>query len=111
MSEVTSKTEEKTTTTAKAPIKTTTTPTKKATKEVVIYVGPEIAEVVAANTIFNNGISNELENAIEKVPAIKKLIIPIKELSVARIQINTKDSALAICYKKVCEYAKEKKGV
>lgn len=110
MSEVTgSKTEEKTAT--KQMIKTVTTSTKKVSKEVVIYVGPEIVEVVAANTIFNNGISKELENAIVEFPAIKKLIIPIKELSAARMQINTKDSALAICYKKVCEYAKEKKGV
>ena len=111
MSEVNSKTEEKTTAaTTKQIAKTVTASSKKVEKSVVIYIGPTIDEVVASNTIFNNGISKELENTIKEIPAVGKLIIPINQLSAARIQINTKNSALAVCYENV-QKCVNKKGV
>lgn len=111
MSEVTTKTEEKVATvtaTTKPVAKTVTASAKKV--ETVIYIGPTINEVVASNTIFNNGISKELEDTIKEIPAVRKLIIPISQLSAARIQINAKNSALAVCYENV-QKSVNRKGV
>lgn len=76
-------------------------------KEAVMYIGPRFPNLVEANVIYNNGIPNELKELIEKNPAMKKLLVPISQLSKARQKVKEEGSALNILYKETEKLAKK----
>lgn len=85
------------------------TPTTKAVKKAVEqYIGPTIPGVAVTCTVYNNGIPKELQEEINKVPAIRSLIVPVTKLAAARKEINQKNSALRVCYEKVEQHIKQK---
>ena len=49
---------------------------------VKVYIGPTIPGVATHGTIYNNGPSRELEEAMKKEPAFKGLLVPVDKLSV-----------------------------
>lgn len=77
--------------------------------ETVIYIGPTIPGAAAMNTIFNNGITVELEKVIKEMPAIASLIVPIGKASKARGQLSEPDSPVRICFEKALEYIRREK--
>lgn len=81
----------------------TTKATKTAEKkqETVVYVGPTIPGIGSRNMVLNNGLTEELKEAIEKEPAIASLIVPISELAAANKSINTQTGATYVFYNRV----------
>lgn len=77
--------------------------------ETVVYVGPSILGVANHNTVYNNGLPQELQDAIEKEPAFKNLIIPISQLSAAGSDIANKRGAAYTFYEKAMQYKHESK--
>lgn len=68
----------------------------------VMYIGPNIVNVVQKSTVFKNGVySNALNDCIEKHPYVKKLLIPIPSLAAAMKELATEKSALSVIYNKV----------
>lgn len=70
-------------------------------KQVVVYVGPDIKNVVKKNTIFNNGLTKGLQQKIDDTPLIGGLIIPIEQLADVNAQLSKKDSVLNTLYERV----------
>ena len=70
-------------------------------KQTVVYIGPDIKNVVKKNTIFNNGITKGLQKKIEETPLLGGLLIPVDQLSDANIQLSKKGSVLNTLYERV----------
>lgn len=69
--------------------------------EVMVYVGPTIRGVANWCQVFNNGLSNELQDVMEKNPAFKGLVVPISKLSIAVSEIEGRSGATYVLYNKV----------
>ncbi len=65
--------------------------------EAVMYIGPSF-KGVTSRTIFRNGLTPQLEEAVGKTPAIKLLIVPISKLAKAQLELADKSSARATAY-------------
>ena len=78
-------------------------------KVTVVYLGPEIPGVVSTGTVFRNGLTKKLEEQAEEQPAIKMLLVPLKDAVKMKKELRKEMSAARICYQKIAEYAK--KGV
>lgn len=78
-----------------------------ATPETVVYVGPSILGVANRNTVYNNGLPQELQDAIKKEPAFKNLLVPISQLSAAGSDIANKRGAAYTFYEKAMQYKQE----
>lgn len=76
----------------------------KAKTETVVYVGPTIPGVASHNTVFNNGLTEEMKAAIEREPAFANLVVPIKRLAQAGQDIANKSGATYVFYEKAMEY-------
>lgn len=98
---------EETITTTKKTATRVATASVKTVPVTVVYIGPTIPGVVTTNTIFNNGISNELQILTGELPAIKELIVPVDKLVGARAKLRDRKSATSICYEKALLYAKK----
>lgn len=72
--------------------------------EPLIYVGPTLLGVANHNTVFHQGLPKEIQIAIEKEPAFKNLLIPIRRLALASDEIANQRGAIYTCYKKVLNY-------
>lgn len=75
---------------------------KPATKaQTVMYIGPSIPNVVQASTVFKDGVLPEaLKKCVEEKPYMKKLLVPLTELSAAMKELNS-SSALSTIYRRV----------
>lgn len=69
--------------------------------QAVAYVGPDIKKVAINGTVYTGGLPKALEEKIEKVPAIKGLIVPISKLAETGVAIATKGTALNNLYNAV----------
>ncbi len=49
-------------------------------KEPVVYIGPDLKNIVSRNTIFKNGIPEEITREAGSLPVIMKLFVPLKKL-------------------------------
>ena len=70
-----------------------------------IYVGPSFKGVVSG-TVFTNGLTPSLSDAIKAVPAIAELVIPVCNLSEANKKLADPDSALSRIHRKASAYKK-----
>lgn len=79
----------------------------------VIYVGPNIFTLAMQKfQVFTNGIPVYVQRAIEKIPEIKKLIIPVEELEKMRARIakaGTKEARIFYKVQKEAEKLRDKK--
>ena len=92
-----------------APVQQEKKAAKKPTeKKTVIYLGPAIAGVVVPGTVYNNGLTPQMETAVEEIPALRSLLVDIENAGRVRKAIKDPQSAAAICYQKVFDYAKKK---
>ncbi|MBR2208907.1 MAG: hypothetical protein IJ859_08905 [Synergistaceae bacterium] len=59
------------------------------TDEPVIYTGPNIFPLAMQKfQVFSGGLPLYIERAIEKIPEIKQLIVPVGELETMRTKIQ-----------------------
>ena len=84
--------------------KTKTTENNEVRKETLVYLGPTIVGVATQNTFFNNGLSEELKNAIKEMPVINNLIVPLSKYTKASSEINKKEGAMYEFYKIALQY-------
>lgn len=82
---------------------------KAAQTETLIYVGPSILGVAYHNTVFNNGVPQELQTAMDEEPAFKNLLVPIGQLAAIGSDIANKRGAAYIFYEKALQYKQSKK--
>ncbi len=80
------------------------------TKGTVIYLGPEIPGIVSAGAVFKNGLTAKMEETVKEFPAVKTLLVPVKDVVKKKKNLNRELSAERICYEKIAEYA-TRKGV
>lgn len=79
-------------------------------KETLVYLGPEVPGVAAVGTVFKNGLPKKLEEMVKELPAVKMLLVPVRDVVKVKKELTKETSAAKICYQKVAEYA-AKKGV
>ena len=71
---------------------------------VFVYLGPSIRGVIQNGAIFHGTreqIANQLSDAIEKRPAIKRLLVRDTEIAAVKAQLNSGKGALSIAYKRL----------
>lgn len=77
------------------------------TNKTIIYIGPSIVkDGIISNTIFNNGLPENLKTLKEKCPIINNLLLEPSKATNALRQIQEKKGATYIAYEKVIEYVK-----
>lgn len=74
--------------------------------ETVIYLGPNL-KGVTKGTVFSNGISPALKEAIKARPAIGSLVVTISDAAEARKQLERSGSAMSAFYNIAEEYSAE----
>jgi len=77
-------------------------------KTAVIYLGPAITGVAMPGTVYRNGLTPQLSEAVKEVPSLKKLLVPVDCAQKIRKDLKDLHSAASICYQNVAEYAKKK---
>lgn len=82
---------------------------KEAQTETLVYVGPSILGVAYHNTVFNNGVPQELQTAMDEEPAFKNLLVPIGQLAAVGSDIANKRGAAYIFYEKALHYKQSRK--
>ena len=71
-------------------------------QEAVTYLGPSISNVVEHGTVFVSGnLTNIMKEQVERVPALKGLLVKTSKLVQAKKDLRNKDSALSAIYRKV----------
>lgn len=85
------------------------TTVKAAQTETLVYVGPSILGVAYHNTVFNNGVPQELQTAMNEEPAFKNLLVPIGQLAAVGSDIANKRGAAYIFYEKALQYKQSRK--
>lgn len=83
-------------------------PAEKKEQPTVIYLGPVIAGAAVPGTVYNNGLTPQMEAAVEEEPSLKKLLVEVKRAGQVRKEIRDAQSAAGICYQKALDYAKKK---
>lgn len=77
--------------------------TKVAPVQQLVYVGPTIRGIAVENTVFKNGLPEELKKKVEEVPAMKSLLVGVDNLAKVKAAMNREGSAESLCYKKILE--------
>lgn len=67
----------------------------------VMYVGPTIRNVVAAGSLYSNGLPEKLKKEMEKQPLIKELVVPVERLAEVKKELAIPGSGMAIIYGKI----------
>ncbi len=75
-------------------------------KKTVIYLGPNIPGVVSRGTVFNNGLTPQLNAVIKELPAVNMLLVDISRASQVRMELKRAESVSSVCYAKISEYVK-----
>ena len=69
-------------------------------KGTVVYIGPELPGIAKRYTVYNNGLPKTLEEKIKEEPIFASLVIPVKKLAQANIELAKEGSAFHVLYKK-----------
>ncbi len=62
-----------------------------------IYLGPSL-KGVQQGTVFLNGLSPALEEAIRKTPVVAELVVPVSSIRTTNCQLADPDSAISRFY-------------
>ena len=68
-----------------------------------IYIGPSL-KGIARGTVFQNGLTPELKERIQKTPASAELVVPVGRLRDANRELADSDSALSRFFQIVEKY-------
>lgn len=74
------------------------------------YIGPEIRGVISRNTIFRNGIPEEVKAQAGQIPVVKKLFVPLRELPKANRSLSAGEAYKALYDRAAVEISKRWKG-
>lgn len=80
----------------------------KSEKEVVIWLGPSISGVAMTGTVYKNGLPPQMQKAVDDVPALANLLVPITRAVKVRRDLSNPRSASKICYDRALKYIKER---
>ncbi len=75
----------------------------KAEKKTRVYCGPEIPRVAKQYTVYSDGLPEPLEQIAGKIPAIRVLIVPVKDLAETRKELQRQGSAMHNIFMKAKE--------
>ncbi len=75
---------------------------------VVIYLGPPIMGVATPGTIYKNGLTTQLQEAVKEFPALKMLLVEIGSVAAARKDLKKEETAISVCYREAEAYAKRR---
>lgn len=76
--------------------------------ESLIYTGPDVAKLgVMQFQVYINGLPLYVKRAIEKIPDIEKLIVPVEDLELTREKIKTSGTMEASIYKRIQKAVQE----
>lgn len=74
----------------------------------LIYVGPNLTRLGLVTFMqYRGGISGAIKFAIEKIPEVEKLVVPVEKLEQARADIYRKGSYLNKLYQAVEQAARD----
>lgn len=73
----------------------------------VVYIGPNL-KYISSGTALNNGLTEELKQAIEKTPMIEKLVVPVTELARSKAELKERGSQLNVIYNMVLKEVNSK---
>lgn len=74
----------------------------------VVYLGPPITGVAMPGTVYRNGLTPQLQKAVEEIPALKRLLVETVRVGQVRKDLRTPQSAAAICYREAVECIRRK---
>lgn len=74
----------------------------------VIYLGPPIMGVATTGTIYKNGLTTQLQEAVKEFPALKMLLVEIGSVAAARKDLKKEETAISVCYREAEAYAKRR---
>lgn len=75
--------------------------------ESVIYLGPDIKNVLRTNVIYINGLPNIIKDYIKKCPSIEKLFCKTSKINEFKQKLKEKGTIENIHYNKVIEFLKK----
>jgi hypothetical protein len=76
-------------------------------KKALIYCGPDIRNIVQQYAVFNGDLPAEFKAHVEKCQYIKRLLVPISDLSKIKTSINEVGTSENVFYNKILQYRKE----
>lgn len=91
-----------------APVQPGETEAKKLAEQkekTVIWLGPAIAGVAMTGTVYQNGLTAQVEKMKTELPACTKLLVETKDAARVRKALTDPQSAESLCYEKVLAYA------
>ena len=77
-------------------------------KAAVVYLGPPIMGVAMPGTVYRNGLTPQLKEAVKEVPALNRLLVVTGNAQKVRKDLRDPQSAASICFQSVLKYVKEK---
>lgn len=93
-----------------APVQPRETSAKKQAEKqekAVIWLGPAIAGMAITGTIYNNGLTPQLQKMKTELPAVSKLLVETKDAARVRKALTDPQSAESLCYEKALAYARK----
>ena len=76
-------------------------------KKTLIYLGPSVGNILVANSVFSEGIPENVKELFENCPAIEKLFCEPSKINEYKNAINDIGSLINLNYRKVLLYLKE----
>ena len=73
----------------------------------VIYLGPPISGVGMPGTVYRNGLPPQLQKMKEEIPALTRLLVPVKSAARVCRELQDKQTAVSICYQTIVAYVKK----
>lgn len=70
-------------------------------KQILVYVGPSLRNIVQAGTSFCSGYPPKLREEIERRPYLLELMVPVQHLAEARRKLRDPGSSMRQIYEKV----------
>lgn len=75
----------------------------------MVYCGPDIPFVAKQFDSYSNGLPERLIQAMEEIPAIASLVVPVERLAWARAELMKQGSALQNIFTKTEEEIKRRR--
>ena len=70
-------------------------------KQIMVYVGPSLKNIVQTGTAFRGGYPPKLEQEMRNRPYLSELMVPAENLAAARKELRKAGSSLNQLYQKV----------
>lgn len=77
-------------------------------KKTLIYLGPSVGNILTTNSVFSEGMPENVKGLFEKCPAIEKLFCEPKKMNEYKDAIHDSGSIINMNYRKILLYLKER---